>query len=41
MQIRTREHKKFVTKGEDGQANLNFDDEIIAGACITREEAAA
>jgi NAD(P) transhydrogenase subunit alpha len=25
--------------GEDGQANLNFDDEIIAGACITREEA--
>jgi NAD(P) transhydrogenase subunit alpha len=27
--------------GEDGQANLNFDDEIIAGACITREEAAA
>jgi H+-translocating NAD(P) transhydrogenase subunit alpha len=27
--------------GEDGAANLNFDDEIIAGACITREEAAA
>jgi NAD(P) transhydrogenase subunit alpha len=27
--------------GEDGRANLNFDDEIIAGACITREEAAA
>jgi NAD(P) transhydrogenase subunit alpha len=27
--------------GEDGQANLNFDDEIIAGAFITREEAAA
>jgi H+-translocating NAD(P) transhydrogenase subunit alpha len=23
--------------GEDGQANLNFDDEIIAGACITKE----
>jgi H+-translocating NAD(P) transhydrogenase subunit alpha len=27
--------------GEDGAANLNFDDEIIAGACITREEATA
>jgi H+-translocating NAD(P) transhydrogenase subunit alpha len=27
--------------GEDGAANLNFDDEIIAGACITREGAAA
>jgi H+-translocating NAD(P) transhydrogenase subunit alpha len=27
--------------GEDGAANLNFDDEIIAGACITREEAPA
>jgi H+-translocating NAD(P) transhydrogenase subunit alpha len=26
--------------GEDGRANLDFDDEIIAGACITREEAA-
>jgi NAD(P) transhydrogenase subunit alpha len=25
--------------GEDGQANLDFDDEIVAGACITREEA--
>jgi NAD(P) transhydrogenase subunit alpha len=25
--------------GEDGRANLDFDDEIIAGACITREEA--
>jgi NAD(P) transhydrogenase subunit alpha len=23
--------------GEDGNANLNFDDEIIAGACITKE----
>jgi NAD(P) transhydrogenase subunit alpha len=23
--------------GEDGEANLNFDDEIIAGACITKE----
>jgi NAD(P) transhydrogenase subunit alpha len=23
--------------GEDGAANLNFDDEIIAGACITKE----
>jgi NAD(P) transhydrogenase subunit alpha len=23
--------------GEDGQINLNFDDEIIAGACITRD----
>jgi H+-translocating NAD(P) transhydrogenase subunit alpha len=26
--------------GEDGRANLDFGDEIIAGACITREEAA-
>src|SRR4051812_11497559 len=25
--------------GEDGKANLNFDDEIIAGACITKESA--
>ena len=23
--------------GEDGALNLNFDDEIIAGACITRD----
>ena len=23
--------------GEDGQVDLNFDDEIIAGACITKE----
>jgi NAD(P) transhydrogenase subunit alpha len=23
--------------GEDGQLELNFDDEIIAGACITRD----
>jgi NAD(P) transhydrogenase subunit alpha len=23
--------------GENGEANLNFDDEIIAGACITKE----
>ena len=23
--------------GENGQADLNFDDEIIAGACITKE----
>jgi NAD(P) transhydrogenase subunit alpha len=26
--------------GEDGVANLDFDDEIIAGACITKEAAA-
>jgi NAD/NADP transhydrogenase alpha subunit len=23
--------------GEDGRASLDFDDEIVAGACITRE----
>ena len=27
--------------GEDGAANLNFDDEIIAGACITARRPAA
>jgi H+-translocating NAD(P) transhydrogenase subunit alpha len=27
--------------GEDGAADLNFEDEIIAGACITRQEATA
>jgi NAD(P) transhydrogenase subunit alpha len=26
-----------LISGENGEANLNFDDEIIAGACITKE----
>jgi NAD/NADP transhydrogenase alpha subunit len=24
--------------GEDGQLNLDFEDEIIAGACVTRKK---
>ena len=23
--------------GEEGELNLNFDDEVVAGACVTRE----